>query len=203
MSEETKDAQVILEDEKDLVLEHEADGIKELDNQLPRWWVWLFYLSIIFSVIYLMYFHVTGAGNLQEAKYEGEMARAAEARAARLADTPEAETGEPVVLEPSTNETVLARGKEVYMVNCLACHLAEGQGLVGPNLCDNYWIHDGSFNGTVHIINEGVPAKGMISWKPVLSQDDIHAVASFIYTLRGTEPPSPKAPEGEEYAPAS
>ena len=203
MTDERKDDQVILDDEKDLVLEHEADGIKELDNLLPRWWVWLFYITIVFSVIYMIYYHVAGAGRLQDAKYEQEMARAEEALAAQQAAVPRGALLQALPEDPSTNATVLARGQTVYTANCVACHLDQGQGLVGPNLTDVYWIHDGSFKGTVRTINEGVPAKGMISWKAVLSQDDIYAVASYIYTLRGSRPPNPKAPEGEEYIPAS
>lgn len=202
MNEEMKDVQVVLEDEKAILLEHEADGIKELDNQLPRWWVWLFCITIIFSAIYLGYYHVADAGALQEARYEGEMARASETLAARLAAAPE-EAQPAIPLEPTDDDAVLALGQEVYTAHCYACHLDKGQGLVGPNLTDNYWINGGSFEETVHTIIEGVPAKGMIPWKTVLSRDDIYAVACFIYTLRGADPPNPKAPEGEEYNPAS
>jgi cytochrome c oxidase cbb3-type subunit 3 len=131
------------------------------------------------------------------------MARAAAALDANRAAAPAAGGAGVVALEPSTDETILAMGLEVYNQHCLACHLDKGQGLVGPNLTDNYWIHDGSFAGTVYIINEGVPAKGMISWKTMLGQAQIYAVASYIYTLRGTDPPNPKAPAGEEYNPAS
>ena len=207
MSDEIHDVQVVLEDEKAILLEHEADGIKELDNQLPRWWVWLFYITILFSGIYLVYYHVADAGDLQQAKYERAMARASKALALREAALdPAGGAGAGAAaapLEPTADEAVLAQGRTIFSAHCLACHLDQGQGLVGPNLTDNYWIHDGSFMGTLRIITEGVPAKGMISWKTMLNRDDIYAVACFIYTLRGTDPPNPKPPEGEEYNPAS
>ncbi|MBU0679149.1 MAG: c-type cytochrome [Verrucomicrobia bacterium] len=192
----------VMEDEKSILLDHEADGIKELDNRLPRWWVWLFYISIIFSAVYMVYFHVVDAGSLQIAKYEKEMGivetAKAEAKAEVAAAAPEAAA---VPTEPSSDEEVLAKGQQLFMTHCVACHSPQGQGLVGPNLTDNYWIHGGAFSDTVHTITEGVPAKGMITWKTLLGAGDIHALASYIFTLRGTNPPNPKAPEGEEYTP--
>ncbi len=186
----------ILNDEKDIVLDHEADGIKELDNKLPRWWVWLFYITIIFSVIYLVYYHVLGLGRLQAERYEHEMAVAAEV----YGQKPDAaDLAQAVPSEPSSEDAILADGKQIFMQNCVACHTADGGGLVGPNLTDNYWIHGNTFSDSVKVIIEGVPAKGMISWKGVLSPDQIQAVASYIYTLRGTTPANPKAPEGTEY----
>lgn len=183
-----------------LLLDHEADGIRELDNELPRWWVWLFVFSTVFAVIYMFYFHVFDIGKGQQARHAAEVERAEAAIAAiqaeKAANAPEVASA-PV--EPSTDETILAEGQTLFMTQCLACHMAQGQGLVGPNLCDEYWIHGNTFADNLHIINEGVPAKGMITWKNVLSQDQIYAVASYIYTLRGTNPPGPKAPEGEKY----
>ncbi|HMP75855.1 MAG TPA: cbb3-type cytochrome c oxidase N-terminal domain-containing protein [Kiritimatiellia bacterium] len=169
---------------------HEVDGISELDNRLPRWWVWLFNITIIFSVIYMLYFHVFNVGDLQAAQYEREMARARGAveSAVVVADVSEN--------EPSTDPKVLARGKALFNANCVVCHAADGGGGIGPNLTDDYYIHGSTFADELHVIREGVPAKGMIAWKTQLRPADIHAVASFIYTLRGTTPLQAKAPEG-------
>lgn len=174
---------------------HEVDGISELDNLLPRWWVWLFALTSIFAALYLLYYHVLDRGLLQAAMHEQEMAQAQGALATAAAAAPEA-TAAPAAEEPSTDPAVLARGKEVFTVNCVVCHLADGGGLIGPNLCDDSWIHGPKFADNLHIIREGVPAKGMITWKTILKPEDILAVGSYIYTLRGTTPAAPKAPEG-------
>lgn len=172
---------------------HEVDGISELDNLLPRWWVWLFALTSIFAAIYLLYFHVLDKGPLQDALYRQEMAKAKGAQEAVSAAAP---TATPAEEAPSSDPAVLARGKELFMANCMVCHLADGGGLIGPNLCDDSWIHGAKFADNLHIIREGVPAKGMITWKTILKPDDILAVGSYIYTLRGTTPATPKAPEG-------
>lgn len=178
-----------------LLLEHEADGIRELDNLLPRWWVWLFYICIIFGVLYLLYFHVFGIGPSSSEKYRQEMALAG-------VEVKEIDYSALAMGSPSQDASVIGKGAGLFKTHCVACHLDKGQGNIGPNLTDDYWLHGGEFADTMKTITEGVPAKGMISWKTVLRPDDIHAVASFIYTLRGTKPPNPKPPQGERYIPA-
>ncbi len=169
---------------------HEVDGIQELDNRLPRWWVWLFNITIVFSVFYLLYFDVLKIGDSQAAQYEREMARA-------RGDTgPSAVAAAPQFDTPSTDPQVLARGRALYMSNCAVCHAPDGGGLIGPNLTDDYFIHGPTFADKMHVIREGVPAKGMISWKSQMRPADIHAVASFVDSLRGTTPAQAKAPEG-------
>lgn len=174
-----------------LLPDHEADGIHELDNNLPRWWVWLFYLCILFSVLYLGYYHVLGKGDLQIAAYRKEMATG-DAIKNSAQEKFEASVGS---LEPSQNEALLARGGQVFITYCSPCHRTDGGGLVGPNLCDDYWIHGASFTDSLKVIINGVPEKGMLTWKGVLTPYDIQAVASYIYTLRGTSPPNPKMRE--------
>jgi cytochrome c oxidase cbb3-type subunit 3 len=197
---------------------HDYDGITELDNKLPRWWLWLFYITILYSVVYMAYYHVFSIGDSQIAQYQGELKAAQAAKAALVnarsvgsgtntgpaaGSTTSAPAAAAIPSEPSTETAVLEKGKQVYMTNCLPCHLDKGQGLVGPNLTDNWWIHGDSFADSVRIIQEGVPAKGMITWKTVLKPSDIYAVASYLYTMRGTNPPNPKAhePEAKEYPP--
>lgn len=180
-----------------LLMDHDADGITELDNNLPQWWVWLFILCCVWAAGYLVYFHVLG-GPLQKEEYEREMAAAAKAVPAAPAPGSEAAAIAAATEEPSKDETVLAHGKEVFLKNCMVCHAPDGGGLIGPNMTDDFYIHGPLFSDSIRIINEGVPAKGMITWRGVLKPDEIHAVASYIYTLRGTTPATPKAPDGEK-----
>ncbi len=175
------------------LMEHEADGIKELDNLLPRWWVWLFYLCIAFSVVYMVYYHVLGKGELQAAAYESEMRIGDQIKAKAMGAF---ETGMGS-LQPATDEFELAKGKTVYTMNCAPCHREDGGGLVGPNMCDDYWIHGDSYSDNLKVIWNGVPEKGMVSWKGVLKPDEIKSVASYIYTFRGTNPENPKPPENQ------
>ena len=182
------------EQQEPRLLEHEADGIQELDNLLPRWWLWLFYLSIVFSVLYMGYFHVLKLGGMPVDNYNAEVAAVDELHAT---GTSGAEAT--ILSEPTLDAATLAKGKTIFTTHCLACHGMNGEGLVGPNFTDDYYIHGPTFADSVRTAMEGVPAKGMISWKLMLKQADIHAVSSYIWTLRGTSPPNGKAPEGEKF----
>jgi cytochrome c oxidase cbb3-type subunit 3 len=180
-----------------LLLDHDYDGIQELDNNLPGWWVWLFYLTIAFSAAYLVYYHVSRTGDLQAAEYDQEMKAGQQIKAAAMGHF----ESTIATLQPSTDAAVLANGRQVYDKYCAACHRADGGGLVGPNLADDYWIHGRTYADSVKIIWDGVPAKGMITWKTVLKPDEIQAVSSYLYTLRGAKLASPgKLPENQEAA---
>ena len=177
-----------------MLLDHNYDGIQELDNNLPRWWVWLFYITIIFSAVYLVYYHVTGSGDLQAAEYAKEMKAGEQIKGAAMGKF---EIGLST-LQPSSDAAVLEDGRQTYVKYCAPCHRADGGGLVGPNLTDSYWIHGSNYTDTVKIIWDGVPAKGMITWKTVLKPDQIQNVASYIYTLRGAKLLTPgKLPENQ------
>jgi cytochrome c oxidase cbb3-type subunit 3 len=188
---------VPVEREKDVMLDHDYDGIKELDNSLPPWWVWGFVVTIIFAVIYLLSYHVAGTGKLQLEEYYDEIALAKAAKAERIKLSGENITEENVVF--LTDATALSEGKNIYVKNCVACHLADGGGQVGPNFTDEYWIHGGAAKNIFNTITEGVPAKGMISWKSQLTPKQIQQVASYIHTFQGTKPAIPKDPEGEKW----
>jgi cytochrome c oxidase cbb3-type subunit 3 len=179
-----------------LLLDHDADGIRELDNLLPRWWVWLFYLTIIFSFGYMGYYHVFKAGDLQIAEYTKEARQGEQIKNAALAKF-ESSIG---TLAPSSDKGVLAKGQQVYLQMCAPCHRPDGGGLVGPNICDDYWIHGSNYVDTVKTIVNGVPEKGMLTWRGVLKPNEIQAVASFVYGFRGTRPPNPK-PREDQAAP--
>ena len=182
-------------DSKDpLLLDHNYDGIQELDNQLPRWWVWLFYITIIFSAVYLVYYHVAKAGDLQAAEFDKEF-KAGEALKSAVMSKFEANIA---TQTPSSDAAVLESGHQIYLKYCAPCHRVDGGGLVGPNLTDDYWIHGSNYVDTVKVIWDGVPAKGMITWKAILKPEQIQGVASYIYTLRGTKLATPgKPPENQ------
>lgn len=282
----------------DKMMHHDYDGIKELDNNMPPWWLWLFYITIIWAVGYMLYYHVFGWGDLQIAEYNKEidpnwtavaeqtsrragffyrspfysreeewtprlererfeaeqLALAQEARRKEALARAEqsAEPGVPLgqlsfedlILEAMrkagpedleklqnafpqiyaaladegkdvqpkevsagsvassytalTDEASLAAGKSIFQKNCVSCHGNAGQGGIGPNLTDDYWIHGAGIDNVVHIVKVGVPAKGMIAWQPILSEQEILQVSSYILTLRGTNPPNAKAPQGEK-----
>lgn len=188
-----------LEKENDILTDHDYDGIKELDNNLPPWWLWGFYLSIVFAVVYVIRFHVVNTAPLQGDEFTLEMTAAEEDVKAYLATAANLVDESNVVA--LTGESDLAKGKEIYNTNCVACHAADGGGLVGPNLTDEYWIHGGGIANIFKTIKYGVPAKGMISWKDQLNPGQMQAVASYIMTLQGTTPASPKAAEGNLYQP--
>jgi cytochrome c oxidase cbb3-type subunit 3 len=174
-----------------LLLDHEADGIRELDNKLPRWWVLLFYGCIAFSLVYFPYYHVFHAGSLSAAEYQIEADAGNKIKEAALARF---EAAMPAS-QPSADTVVLASGKDLFGRMCAPCHRPDGGGLVGPNLTDDYWIHGSNFVDSLKTIWNGVPDKGMVTWKGTLKPSEIHAAASYIYTLRGTQPPNPKPPE--------
>lgn len=176
-----------------LLLDHEADGIQELDNNLPRWWVWLFVLCTVFAGVYLVYYHVLNLGALSAAEYAKEAREGDALKNAAQAKFEATLSG----LQPSKDSNVLGQGSRTFGTYCAPCHRADGGGLVGPNLCDDYWIHGPNFSDNLKVIINGVPEKGMLTWKGVLQPSEIYAVASYIYTLRGTTPPNPKPREDQ------
>ncbi len=179
---------------------HEYDGIRELDNKLPRWWVYLFYATIIFAIVYMLGYHVTKWWPLQDEEYKNEMAVLADIRKAN----PEPAFDLDAIV-PLTAAADLAAGQETFKKICSVCHGQKGEGLVGPNFTDQYWIHGDSTNNTIsiknlfQIVTNGVIEKGMIPYKDQLSPVQIQQVLSYILTLQGTNPPNPKAPQGLKY----
>lgn len=191
---------VPIEEEETILLDHNYDGIRELDNHLPPWWKWMFYTTIIFAVVYLIGYHVIGNFPLQEEEYQAEISAAQAAALARLGDAPVDNIDESNV-ELVEDPAALAQGKQVFNNNCAQCHKELGEGGIGPNLTDDYWLHGGSIAEIFITIKKGVPEKGMISWEPLLSPTQMQNVTSYIMTLRGTNPPNAKAPQGELYIP--
>ena len=184
-----------IEKEGELLLDHDYDGIRELDNSLPPWWVYLFYGTIIFSVIYLVRFHVVGDyTQTEEFNKEIELAELEKSKLPK--DASEEISYETVVAV--TDAESLAKGKEIFNNACAACHKADGGGLVGPNLTDKHWINGGGIKNVFKLISEGSKNNpSMVAWKANLSAKDIQSVSSYILTLEGTNPPDAKAAEGE------
>jgi cytochrome c oxidase cbb3-type subunit III len=187
-----------IEKENDILLEHEYDGIRELDNKIPPWFSYLFYITIVFAIIYLLDYHVFSSGKVMFDEYSQEMRTAAIQRA-------ELEKTGAFVNEKSvialTDQSAILSGKKTFETNCIACHAAGGAGLVGPNLTDDFWIHGGGIKNIFTTIKYGVPAKGMISWQTQLNPKQMQEVASYILSIHGTNPPNAKAPQGDKYIP--
>ncbi len=189
-----------IEKEKDILLDHNYDGIQELDNSLPPWWKYGFYVTIAVACIYLYRFHISHDGMSQQEEYTAEMKKGEEDKAEYLAKSANNIDENNVTLLTGSD---VANGKETFIKNCAPCHLADGGGVVGPNLTDDYWLHGGGLKDIFKSIKYGWQDKGMKSWKDDLSPKQIQEVASFIKSLKGTHPVTPKAPQGELYIEAA
>ena len=181
---------------EDRLLDHNYDGISEYDNPLPGWWVWLFILTTIFSFVYLFYFHLASIGELQADEYISEI-KAAEASGGTLAQRNEKlwANVQYVALE---DDAALKEGKEIFTKNCVSCHGPDGGGGIGPNMTDNFYIHGKGIEATMKTVINGVPEKGMVSWKAILKPEEVQKVSSYVLSLHGTTPTNPKAPQGVE-----
>ena len=187
-----------IEREEDIMLDHDYDGIKELDNVLPPWWVYLFYGTIVFALVYMIRFHVMNEYD-QEQEFKNEV-ELAELEKSKLPKSAADEISYETVVAV-TDATSLAKGKEIFNNACAACHKADGGGLVGPNLTDKHWINGGGIKNIFKLISEGSKNNpSMVAWKANLSATDIQSVSSYILTLEGSNPPDAKAAEGEIWA---
>lgn len=184
-----------IEDEGMLLLEHDYDGIKELDNDLPPWWTKLFYACIIFAFIYLAKYHIFGDQD-QTQEFENEMAEAKIAVEEYKKTAKDLIDFETVTLLTDAGD--IASGKQIFEANCIPCHRPDAGGAIGPNLTDNHWILGGGIKNIFHTITEGGrDGKGMVAWKAVLKPSEIQQVASYVLSLQGSNPKDGKAPEGD------
>ncbi|MCK7591872.1 c-type cytochrome [Subsaxibacter sp. CAU 1640] len=184
-----------IEEEHEIILDHNYDGIKELDNSLPPWWLYCFYISIIFALVYMLRFHVFSGDNQYE-ELEQEYAEA------KIAIEEYKKTAKDLVdfntVEVLVDAGDLKAGQNIFETNCVACHKADGGGGIGPNLTDEHWILGGGIKNVFHTISEGGRnGKGMIAWKQSLKPSEIAQVASYVLTFQGTTPAEPKEPEGD------
>ncbi len=184
-----------IEEQDEIILDHNYDGIQELDNVLPPWWVGLFYATIIFAVVYLVRYEIMGAPD-QAQEFNNEMAVAKKELEAYKKANPNAFDLEKAKF--LSDADALERGKAIFKLNCASCHQPDGGGNIGPNLTDKYWINGGGFKNVIKVVyNGGREGKGMIAWKATLKPEDIQKVASYVWSLQGTKPAKPKAPQGD------
>lgn len=174
---------------------HEVDGIQEYDNKLPNWWLYTLYGSMLFAAGYWFHYQTSGFGDLPMAEYQQEVDKAAAVEAARIKAagvmTPEA------LASLAKDKGTVEQGKQVFAQTCVACHRADGGGMVGPNLTDEFWLHGAAPDKIWKTISLGVPDKGMPAWGPQLGPDRTQAVTAYVISIRGSNVPNGKAPQGE------
>jgi cytochrome c oxidase cbb3-type subunit 3 len=181
-------------EEKELLIAHDYDGIQELDNPIPAWFMYLFYATIIFAVGYLLTYHVFKAAPLQYEEYKNEMAQADIEKKIYLSKA--ANQVDENTVKLTSDPAVLASGQVIFKTTCAPCHGEHAQGNVGPNLTDDYWLHGGKINDLFKTIKYGVLSKGMPTWEKQLSPKQISDVANYIKSLHGTNPAGAKEPQG-------
>ena len=177
--------------ENDKLLDHEYDGIQELDNNLPLWWLWTFFGAIIFGFIYWLHYDFSGDGPSLDDELRQGMA-VIEQQRNKAQESPSKEG------EGPTLEELFAKGQTIYKMNCAACHLENGGGSIGPNLTDDYWLHGADEDSVKKVVEEGVLAKGMPPWKAILRPNDVKSVVAFVLSLKGKNVSGGKAPQGEK-----
>ena len=178
----------------DHILDHSYDGIQEYDNPLPRWWVVLFWICIVVTPLYILYFHL-GPGLLAVDRYDAEMIAFFDKQAEELLAM--GEISENTLVTLADDPSMMNSGKRIFQSKCSTCHGMFGEGGIGPNLTDPYWLHGGQLLDIYHTVRDGVPTKGMLAWERQLRPAELLAVASYVGTLLGTDPPNPKDPQGE------
>ncbi len=178
----------------DHLLDHSYDGIQEYDNPLPRWWVAIFWATILFSPLYILYYHF-GPGPLVYDRYDAEMIAFYDRQAQQLLAL--GEIDEVMLSGLMDDPSMVSGGKKIFQGKCSTCHGMFGEGGIGPNLTDGYWIHGAQLEDVYRTVTEGVPEKGMLAWERQLRPAEIMAVTAYVGTLLGTEPPNPKQPQGE------
>lgn len=177
---------------EDRLLDHQYDGIQEYDNPMPRWWINIFWATILYSALYYLNVPGIGVGKGQLADYEKDVA-AAEARRPK---EPTSNVTDAMLLGIASSPGEVAEGKSQFTTLCAPCHQPDGGGLIGPNLTDAYWIHGARPIDVHRTVHDGVQAKGMPAWSLVLKPDKLAEVVGYVLTLRGTTPKQPKGPEG-------
>ncbi len=177
-------------DENDKLLDHEYDGIQELDNNLPLWWLWTFFGAIIFSFIYWIHYSFTEDGPNLDQELQAAMTQIEQQRKSAEASDQSPEAQSP--------ELVIASGKKIYQSYCASCHLENGGGSIGPNLTDDYWIHGHTTDAITLVIKTGILDKGMPAWEEVLRPHEIKSLVSFVESLKGLNVADGKAPQGDK-----
>jgi len=193
MKEETK--LEVKEDEKHLLIGHTYDGIQELNHPLPSWWSFLFYGAIVYSTLYFIYYQYGGGKSLRQV-FDKDYAVVA----LQLEEFKKNEGAfNPEVYATFSDKEHIAKGKEIFENNCVACHLEKGAGDIGPNLTDEYWLWAKGTPETIYpVVFHGVPDNGMPDWSETLSRDEIYQVVAYVQTLHHLKVPGGKEPQGEK-----
>lgn len=193
---DSQQRRITMTDKEKLIEDHEYDGIKELNNPLPGWWLMTFYITVIFAVIYFGYYQLFG-GPTSDQELQTQMSSIIkEQKKTESAEGAKTQADYAVLL---SNPEAIAKGKAEFLTKCMPCHGDKAQGIIGPNLTDDYWIHgDGTIPAILTVMNTGVPEKGMPPWKGVIPPDLQEDVAAYVYSIHGTNPPGAKAPQGEK-----
>ena len=182
------------ERDEERLLDHNYDGIQEYDNPMPRWWLYIFWATILFAPFYLLYYHGKDGRSIWD-QYNTDMLAFFDMQAQELlAMGPIQETTLHGIQQDASK---MAAAAQVYSARCVQCHGAKGEGNIGPNLTDEYWLHGGNLTDIYGTVMEGVPAKGMLAWKKQLPLGDILAVSAYVGSMRGTAPPNAKTPQGD------
>jgi cytochrome c oxidase cbb3-type subunit 3 len=181
----------------DHLLEHAYDGIQEYDNPLPRWWLAIFWATIVFAPLYILFFHF-GPGMLDIERYDRAVMLATEQQMAAILAM--GEIDEAMLVSLMDDESMMNGGKKIYTSKCATCHGMFGEGGIGPNLTDTYWLHGAQLMDVYRTVREGVPTKGMLAWERQLRPAELLAVSAWVGGLLGTEPPNAKPPQGEQVA---
>jgi cytochrome c oxidase cbb3-type subunit 3 len=180
--------------DQDHLLDHNYDGIQEYDNPLPRWWLALFWATIIFTPLYILYFHF-GGGMLAIERYDQEMIAFYDKQAEQLLAL--GEISENTLVDLMADDSMMNGGKKIFQAKCATCHGMFGEGGIGPNLTDDYWLHGAQLMDVYATVRDGVTAKGMLAWERQLRPAELMAVSSYVGMMLGTEPPNPKPPQGD------
>lgn len=170
---------------------HDYDGIREYDNPLPKWWLAILVVTIVFGYAYWMHYHVAKSGPLQIAEYEAEQAEVAKKSAAIKPVTDE------LLLALTKDPQTLALGAQLFAQTCVPCHGTMAEGKIGPNLTDSYWLHGGKPTDILKTVAGGFIEKGMPAWQPTLGAERVRALAAFVVSKRNTNAPGGKEPQGE------
>ena len=184
------------QDTQDQLLEHNYDGIQEYDNPLPTWWVTLFWISIVFAIFYPVYYHY-GHGKLVVEAYNEDMVAFYELQAEQLLAM--GEIKESTLVGLMDDDAMMATGASLFVSKCAQCHGDKGEGNIGPNLTDGYWLHGGKLTDIYYTVTEGVPSKGMLAWKNQLGPAEIMSVSAFVGSLRDSNPSPAKEPQGNAF----
>ena len=187
--------------QKDVMLDHNYDGIQELDNIMPPWLQLILYGTIVFAVIYILIYHVYDTGKLPKEEYAYELQMAQQQKDARLKLV--GASVDETSVKQLTDAASLGTGKTIFIARCSPCHGQLGEGNVGPNFTDDYWLHGGTVNDIFKTVKYGVPAKGMVPWQGVLKPEEMQDVVSYVMSLHGTNPPNAKAPQGVLFTPSA